>query len=310
MRLLKFVFVHLFLILAISCETDEGDTQSSGINRNENQNSTKIYPEASRLEMPRLKGEMSVLLVYKTNDKYDPDGINISVEWDKKKKSQRWTCYQMTKTSNMQYANRYEGNPQYPFDPSLPQGSYYANDMIYGSGFDHGHICPSNDRRYSSQTNYQTFYLTNMQPQYSVFNGSAKGMQEKSLWLRMENFFHDDIVKNSMKTGDTLYVCRGGTIDNDSQILKRINNQLIVPKYFFSAALLKNSTGYHAFAFWFEHTGTPVENLKLGDYVVNIQELEELTGIDFFCNLPDDIEKREESRDHETIKKLWGLTKK
>jgi endonuclease G len=304
MKLLKSLFTITLLLLIVSCGKDESDSQPSGIKKNDNKNSTSIYPEASRLEMPKLKGGQSILLVHKTNDKYDPDGINYCVEWDKEKKSQRWSCYQMTQNSNKQNANRYYGNPQYPFDPELPSGAYFDTDLFYGSGFDHGHICPSNDRRFSEQTNYQTFYLTNMQPQYSVFNGSADGLQNQSLWLQMENFIHGLVGK--LRTTDTLYVCRGGTIDNDN-ILMRIKDQLIVPKYFFSAALLKNSLGYKAIAFWFDHSNTPVENLKLSPYVKNIRELETLTGIDFFCNLDDETEEHVETLDPKNIITSWGV---
>jgi len=40
---------------------------------------------------------------------------------------------------------------------------------------------------------------------------------------------------------------------------------------------------------------------------VNIKTLEDKTGIDFFCNLPDDIEKKVETQDVEAIKNLWGF---
>ena len=46
---------------------------------------------------------------------------------------------------------------------------------------------------------------------------------------------------------------------------------------------------------------------KLGNYVVNIKTLEERTGIDFFCNLPDDIEKQVEEMDVQAIKNIWGF---
>ena len=138
MKLLKSLFTITLLLLIVSCGKDESDSQPSGIKKNDNKNSTSIYPEASRMEMPKLKGGQSILLVHKTNDKYDPDGINYCVEWDKEKKSQRWSCYQMTQNSNKQNANRYYGNPQYPFDPELPSGAYFDTDLFYGSGFDHG----------------------------------------------------------------------------------------------------------------------------------------------------------------------------
>ena len=41
-----------------------------------------------------------------------------------------------------------------------------------------------------------------------------------------------------------------------------------------------------------------------GDYAISIDELEERTGIDFFCNLPDDIENVVEAN---ATPKAWGF---
>ncbi len=46
-------------------------------------------------------------------------------------------------------------------------------------------------------------------------------------------------------------------------------------------------------------------NKNYGDYVISIDELEKRTGIDFFCNLPDDVEKTVEA---ETDLNFWKLT--
>ena len=55
------------------------------------------------------------------------------------------------------------------------------------------------------------------------------------------------------------------------------------------ACLMKNSIGYRAIGFWAEQQASKWhDDEPLSDYVVTIDELEELTGIDFFCNLPDD----------------------
>jgi len=59
--------------------------------------------------------------------------------------------------------------------------------------------------------------------------------------------------------------------------------------------------------FWVEHLNEDHSNDPLADYVVNIDKLEELTGIDFFCNLPDDLETKVESATTDEIKKDWGL---
>ena len=63
MKLLKSLFTITLLLLIVSCGKDESDSQPSGIKKNDNKNSTSIYPEASRMEMPKLKGGQSILLV-------------------------------------------------------------------------------------------------------------------------------------------------------------------------------------------------------------------------------------------------------
>lgn len=155
-----------------------------------------------------------------------------------------------------------------------------------------------------------------MQPQYGSFN-------QKGTWLKME----DDLRRkaNSIKNDkDTLFVVKGGTIDSPENIIEYINGRqtvytattgyIPVPKYFFVAILEKafdtesNKHKYSAFGYWFLHENKAFENGdKLGNYVVNIKTLEDKTGIDFFCNLPDEIEKDVENEDAEALKKLWGF---
>ena len=61
------------------------------------------------------------------------------------------------------------------------------------------------------------------------------------------------------------------------------------------AALSKNGSSYKAIGFWVEHLNEDHSNDALKGYAVSIDDLERYTGIDFFCNLPDDIEKQVES---------------
>ena len=121
MKLLRPLFTIMMLLLIVSCGKDESDSQSSGIKKNDNKNSTSIYSEASRLEMPKLKGGQSILLVHKTNDKY---GVNFSTEWDIQKKSQRWSCYQMHEGNKGGSVGRYQEG--YPYDDLLDYKNYFA----------------------------------------------------------------------------------------------------------------------------------------------------------------------------------------
>ena len=72
---------------------------------------------------------------------------------------------------------------------------------------------------------------------------------------------------------------------------------LACPKYYFMAVLSETDGAYHAIGFRVEHKeyskAPTLEELKAS--ALSIDELEEKTGIDFFCNLPDDLENTVES---------------
>lgn len=293
----------------VSCGDEDRD---SGIpaERNLNRNDASKEPALQRLEFPKVKGGGSIVIVHTTNDSY---GINFSTEWDTQKKSQRWSCYQL------HAGNRGGSNSRvvdgYLFDEDMPNhdANYVcdewgnAYDPFWSSGYDHGHICPNADRKYSRAANRQTFFLTNMQPQRNIFNAG--------IWLEMEN----KVTKSWWPTsaGDTLFVVKGGTIDADKDIIEYISNNhksatpltgyIPVPKYFFMALLRKQKTGYKALAFWVEHLSEDHSRDALGNYVISVRELERLTGIDFFCNLPDNIEEEVENVSAENVKWLWNF---
>jgi len=292
--------IVLTVFLIASCNDDD-TLENTTIELNTNRNDTSKEPALQRLEFPKVKGGNSIVIIHTTNDKY---GINYSVEWDCTKRSQRWSCYQMYASNRVTKTSRYRSDTnQYPFDYLLPAGSYFDYDPFWGSGYDHGHICPSADRLYSVAANIQTFYLTNMQPQKNVFNAG--------IWTNMEAKLRSWMSTGS-KAEDTLYVCKGGTIDavkgvTDNPIRETLANGLIVPRYFFMALLRKQNTGYKALAFWVEHKDEDHSNDDLADYVISVRELERRTGIDFFCNLPDAIEEEVETMTVENIKWLWNM---
>ena len=284
-----------------SCSKDDDEGPGSSSNRNANDSSQEAA--LARLEFPKVKGGNSVVLIHKTIPAYS-DGVNYSSEWDCDKKSQRWTCYQLNKSLLQSNTSRYTSSTdQYPFDPLL-SSQYLSRDLIKGSGFDHGHICPSADRLYSAEINKQTFYLTNMQPQYKAFNGSFSGNEafknSWSPWYQLE-----DQVRTWARatTTEMLYVVKGGTIESDQLLMTK--DELLVPKYFFVALLLKNAQGYKAVGFWMEHKSSYGSKLPYVDCAVNIRTLEQKTGIDFFCNLPDNIEEKVETLPIENVKRAW-----
>lgn len=122
-----------------------------------------------------------------------------------------------------------------------------------------------------------------MSPQRNNFN--------TGVWLALEGQVQS--WGRSCTASDTLYVVKGGTIDKEEQVKEYIGGDRSkpVPKYYYMALLFKKGDSFKAIAFWMEHTDSkPSKTIKLVDYALSIDELEEKTGIDFFPNLNDNLE--------------------
>ena len=265
---------------------------------NTNQNATGNQDLDSRLEVPRVSGGDNFSMLVRTVPTF---GINYIIEWDNQKRAQRWTCFQMYSGNSGRSWNRsnwayYEDTNEWvkwnvqnygytdPFqpDPDLPVGVRTELNEYKSSGYSRGHICASADRLNSKDANEQTFYLSNIMPQSSKLNTGT--------WENMENQVR---TWNDSKFRETLYVVKGGTIA-DGQTNGLTRTGLLIPKYFYMALLSYKSGVYRGLAFILEHDNPEKNGTQPKNYVFTIKQLEQLTGIDFFCNLPDDIEKAAE----------------
>ena len=322
MKQLHFFLSTLLLVVFVACGDDSNEYKIGGktgedtpVQPDERQSAG---PEIAKynLEFPALKGGNSIVVVHSgiLNDTYNKSGVNYSVEWDTSLRAQRWSCYQMytdiiaSKTSSNNVSRYYATNDgslspecQYPNDQDILEQYRLTVDPYKYSGYDHGHICPSADRQRAVEANYQTFYITNMQPQNNKFNAG--------IWATMENQ-----IRTWANNFDTLFVCKGGTIDKTEHIIEyvcqkshqatRVNaDHVPVPKYFFMAVLGKKGTSFKATGFWIAQDNYTSTDLK--SYAVTIQALQNNTGIDFFCNLPDDIENQVETVAHSQMEKEW-----
>jgi endonuclease G len=240
------------------------------------------------------------MFIVHTTKKY---GVTYTEEWDKEQKTQRWAAYSITDLNAVSYWSRknwvgtiwkgayYDGDP-FQEDSVIPMMYRTRLADYYNSGFTRGHIVNSADRVMSQHSNGQTFYLSNMQPQLYNFNSG--------IWLSMENWLHN-LGFNKQKR-KVLYIAKGGTttptesvpspLFSKTELEGRIN--IPVPRYFWMAILLLDKNDqYHGIAFWAEHKNNKATNIK--DYTISIDELETRTGIDFFPNLPDDVETEVEA---------------
>lgn len=285
--LLLLVTLLPFFLWSCSSNDDELDSATANINANLKADG----PEAARLEIPKLKGGVVNRFLVK---KLSSGEVNFCIEWDIAKKAQRWTAFRWDNTNSGGYIKREDNFIE---DTDIPEEYRTTYENYRGSGYTRGHICASADRWNSLEANRQTFLYSNMQPQLYSFNGG--------IWANMEMKVRS---WNTADFRDTLYVVKGGTIDHNSDIIEHTNTGLLVPKYFFMAILCKNKStvneGYKAIGFYLEHRSFYEDEKTLSPYIVSIDKLENLTGIDFFCNLPDRIENQVENN---VTPAAWGF---
>lgn len=248
---------------------------------------------AGRIEIPKLVGEKMNPFITHTSIENGKELITYSYEYDCSKLHSRWVAFTFSTATPNNNAGRSEN---YRADPKLPS-AYQLNEKSYSkSGYSRGHLVASEDRQYSKTANGLTFYMSNMSPQ--IQNGFNGG-----IWLDLERKVQS--LGSITNPNDTLYVVKGGTIKDD-QIKEYINNsshKIAVPKYYFMALLSFKNGIYKAIGFWLEHKSYG-NSTSYVSCAVSIDDLEEKTGIDFFHNLPDNIEKQVESS---FSKNDWGI---
>lgn len=241
---------------------------------------------ASMLEIPALKGGSMNQFITHTTKRNGKDYPTYSLEYSYKYKHSYWIAYRFDNTTGGNVGR----NEAYKPDPELPSQYAAKHNDYTNSGYTRGHLCASSDRQYSKEANQQTFYMSNISPQSdNGFNQSG------SAW----NTGEDKVQAwgyNISRSTDTLYVVKGGTI-GEGMIKGYIKNEIAIPKYFFMAVLFRSGDNYKAIGFYMPH-----ENLKDDPdkkdpkkYLMSIDALEQETGIDFFHNLPDNIENTVEA---------------
>ena len=98
----------------------------------------------------------------------------------------------------------------------------------------------------------------------------------------------------------------GCTVDDSNTFVKdNDGKQVTVPTHYYKALLRVYQGNYNAVGFWLEHR--KYDNNKVDKSIaVSIDELETLTGEDFFVNLPDGVETAVEAKDPKTDDWWWN----
>ncbi len=148
-----------------------------------------------------------------------------------------------------------------------------------GSGFDRGHMCPAADQKWSPKAMSDCFVMANMCPQDHSLNAGA--------WNTLEN------KERQWAQRDSAIVIVAGPIYEKSDS-KRIGDAGVrVPGAFFKILAAPYAEQPRGIAFVYPNMSSPG---SMQEYVLTIDEIEQLTGFDFLSSLPDEIENEIESK--------------
>lgn len=275
-------------------------------------------PDAQNaLEIPAILNNNTTLFINKKTQYNGNDIRNYCLEYDKTRLHARWVAFRFdgdtrVVDSEVSRRDKFTDDPELAEDLRIGNEAFPAID-INGMEYelDRGHLCASNDRLFSQEANDQTFYMSNMSPQIGNFNrgswGSLEGMVQT--------------LGRDAAFADTLYVVKGGTLydGNTYGTITRENGLMTVPKFYFMALLQckknqEGDNGYKAVGLVADQMLQQVDwSLTDGEigteaHLVSIRQLEQLTGIDFFHNLDDNIEPYVEDFDADAAVADWWFS--
>jgi endonuclease G, mitochondrial len=180
-----------------------------------------------------------------------------------------WVAYRLTPAMINGPASR---SDKFKSDTQVKTGSASPADYK-SSGFDRGHLAPAADMKINQLAMDESFYMSNMSPQVPAFN--------RGIWSQLE-----DQVRKWTLERDTLYVVTAGVLTNP--LGKIGSNGVSIPNAYYKI-LLDLSPEVQLIAFLLPNQRG---NQSLEGYIVSVDYLESLTGIDFFPALPDHLEEQ------------------
>lgn len=199
------------------------------------------------------------------------DQTYYTICWNSKYKVADWVAYTITREHlNNSVASRTEDFREDPKVPTTSTLSDYRN-----SGYDRGHLFAAASAKYSEEAMSSTFLLTNIVPQAHRYNSM--------LYLKAE-----DAERDAARQYGTLYAVSGPVI-REGVNYNYIGSGVLVPLECYKALLVidKDNNVYTISLV----LPQDYQNGNLRPYLLTVNELEYLTGIDFFPELDDSIEE-------------------
>ena len=189
-------------------------------------------------------------------------------------KTPQWVAWELTKKETKGKEGRTD---KFLPDPDVRGAKAYTGDYTK-SGYDRGHMAPAADMKWSKKAMEESFYMSNICPQNQKLN--------RDDWGDLE-----ELCRSWARKYGTVYIACGPIYDKKQP--KRIGeHRVAVPDRFFKVVLIYNRKSPIAMGFLFDNKA---HHQALEKYMVSVDSVEKVTGMDFFSKLPDNVENRIEA---------------
>ena len=217
--------------------------------------------ETPRLEVPR-SGERML----------EHEGFRIS--YNQSWLIPNWVAYELTKEETRGDVERTD---YFDVDPTLKGRQAKFADYSH-TGYDRGHMAPAGDMKWSETAMKESFYLSNICPQnHNLNSGDWKSLEEH--------------LRTMATQYDKVYIVCGPIVSTSPKTIGK-EHKVTVPAAFFKAVLRQKGDSWSAIGFMFANEAG---HKNLSTYAMSIEDLQIVTDLDFFYNLPDKIEEEVEA---------------
>lgn len=216
------------------------------------------------------------------------DHRHYTLSYVEKYEQAEWTAYKMDR--QMLNAENVDRSGHFNPDYAVSTRSAYHRDYS-NSGYTRGHLVPAGDMAFDTLAMRESFFMSNMSPQLREFNNGV--------WKELEENVRDWTYK-----AGTLYIITGPVIASPYKTIGK-ENKVAVPQSFYKVLLDYEDPERKMMAFIIPNA---VSDRRLEEYMVTVDEVERLTGIDFFNGMINDAE--EEKLESAIDKSKWNVSEK
>ena len=199
-----------------------------------------------------------------------------TLSFNRESNQPNWVAWELTKKETQGNIGR---SNEFVPDPEIPFPHQVTTDDYRNSGYDRGHMAPAADMKWSGRAMKECFYMSNMCPQNGKLNSGPWGALEKACrrWAQQEG---------------SVYIVCGPVFNGKRNKSIGKEHKILVPDGFFKVVLSMRKNKEKAIGFYYTNRSS---KQSMDKAATSVDEIEELTGMDFFVNIPNRLEERIEA---------------